>query len=355
MIAPPLLLVLLAFWQDAPKPAMIPPAEVRSDFLGMLDRPRVPADPVPSATPVRDLPEGLVEETFTIATQVWPDGRLERVPVLIVRPKTVETKLPAVIALHGTGGSKEGMRDWLVKLAHRGIIGVAIDGRYHGDRGGHTTIPLKSYNDAIIKAWRTVPGEPQEHPFYYDTCWDVWRLIDYLQKRPDIDPERIGLFGISKGGIETWLAAAADPRVKVTVPAISVQTFRWGLDHDSWHARANTIATSHRVAANDRGETDVTRGTCVALWNKILPGILDRFDGPSMIRLFAGRPLLIIGGEKDPNCPIEGAKIAFASAEAAYKEAGCPEKLKIDIAPGVAHAITDAQQAEILDWFAKWL
>ena len=37
---------------------------------------------------------------------------------------------------------------------------------------------------------------------------------------------------------------------------------------------------------------------CRALWNKVIPGILDQFDCPSMIRLFAGRPLLILNGEK---------------------------------------------------------
>ncbi len=57
---------------------------------------------------------------------------------------------------------------------------------------------------------------------------------------------------------------------------------------------------------------------CRELWNKVIPGMLDQFDCPSMIRLFAGRPLLILNGDRDPNCPLEGAKIAFAAAEAAF-------------------------------------
>ena len=45
-----------------------------------------------------------------------------------------------------------------------------------------------------------------------DGEWDVQRLVDYLGSRDDVDPRRIGLLGISKGGIETYLAAASDPR-----------------------------------------------------------------------------------------------------------------------------------------------
>ena len=52
----------------------------------------------------------------------------------------------------------------------------------------------------------------------------------------------------------------------------------------------------------------------VALWDKVIPGMLDQFDCPSMICLFAGRPLLILNGDLDPNCPLGGAKLAFAAA-----------------------------------------
>ena len=91
------------------------------------------------------------------------------------------------------------------------------------------------------------------------------------------------------------------------------------------------------------------------LWNKLIPGILDEFDCPSMIRLFAGRPLLIVSGELDPNCPLEGARIAFAAAEQAYKEAGASDHLQIDVAPGVGHQVTSQQEKLILDWLERWL
>jgi dienelactone hydrolase len=327
-----------------------PPAEVRAAFRKLLDRPTVPPN-VKAQEAKRE--EGLVVERLSFASEKHGDTE-ERVPVLLIKPEKTEGKLPAVIVLHGTGGSKEGVRSWLVDLAKRGIIGVAIDARYHGERAGGAK-GAAAYNAAITRAWKTKSGEPQEHPFYYDTCWDLWRTVDYLASRDDVDPARLGMAGISMGGIETWLAASVDERVKVMVPAIGVQSFRWSLDNDKWQGRANTIKAAHEAAAKDLGEDKVNAKVCRALWDKVIPGILGPFDCPSMLRLCAGRPLLILSGERDGNCPIEGAKIAFKSAEAAYKEAGASDKLRILVAEGVGHTVTAEHRRAALDWLDRWL
>lgn len=336
----------------AQEPNYPPPAEVRAAFLKQLDRPKVPLDV--KAIENRLDPNGLLTEKLTFASEKKADGTIERVPVLIVRPGTGGGKRPAVIVLHGTGGSKEGMRPLLIEFAKLGMVGVAIDARYHGDRSGGAR-GAAAYNQAIARAWRTKPGEPQEHPFYFDTVWDLWRAIDFLETQPEIDAKKIGMIGFSMGGIETWLAASVDRRIAVAVPAIGVQSFRWSLEHDRWQGRANTIKVAHAAAAEDLGEPKVNQRVCRELWNKVIPGMLDRFDCPSMLRLFAGRPLLILNGEKDPNCPIEGAKLAFQEAEKAFAAANCPEKLKIMVAEGVGHTVTKEQAAEAMKWFEKWL
>ena len=246
------------------------------------------------------------------------------------------------------------MRGWLVEMAKRGIIGVAIDARYHGGRAGGAK-GAAAYNEAITGAWRVKPGEPQEHPFYYDTCWDLWRTVDYLQTRDDVNAKRIGMLGISMGGIETWLAASVDDRVAVAVPAIGVQSFRWSLENEKWQGRAKTIQAAHLAAAKDLGEPEVNARVCRALWDKVIPGMLDQFDCPSMLRLFAGRPLLILNGGLDPNCPLPGAELAFASAKKAYEEANASDRLKIDLDPNVGHTVTPAQHKEALEWLQQWL
>lgn len=328
------------------------PAEVKAAFLKLLDRPQVPLDPQTRKTETDA--EHRVSEFVSIASERKADGAIERVPLLIVRPEKISAKLPAVIVLHGTGGNKESQKGVLVEMARRGMIGVAVDARYHGERSGGAK-GAAAYVAAITRAWKTPAGQPQEHPFYFDTCWDLWRTIDYLQSRPDVDGERVGMIGFSMGGIQTWLAASVDARIKVAVPAISVQSFRWSLENGQWQGRARTIGGAHTAAAADLGEPEVNARVCRELWNKVIPGMLDQFDCPSMLRLFAGRPLLILNGELDQNCPIEGARVAFASAEKAFREAGAMEKLKILVAPAVGHSVTADQHQAAIEWLAKWL
>jgi dienelactone hydrolase len=196
-------------------------ATIRAEFLRLIDRPRVPLAPQVTE------PSGSRQEHFTFMSEAG-----ERVPGLAVRP-TASGRRATVIVLHGTGDSKEGMLPLLQALANRGFLAVSIDGRYHGERAARSG----GYSSAIEAAYRTGKG----HPFLYDTVWDVLRLVDYLATRADSDPARIGLMGISKGGMETYLASAVDPRIAVAVPVIGVQSFRWALDHDAWQWRVGTI------------------------------------------------------------------------------------------------------------------
>jgi dienelactone hydrolase len=348
------LLFLVAGRPVAAQPGYPPPAEVKAAFLKLLDRPRVPLDAKVHDT--QKEADGLSAEKLSFAVEKKADGTMERVPALLIQnpPAAGNARRPAVLVLHGTGGTKESQRELLRELAKRGFVAIAIDGRYHGERAGGMK-GSAAYQEAILRAWRTKPGERQEHPFFFDTCWDIWRTIDYLCQRDDVDAKRIGVIGFSKGGIEAWLAAAVDERIRVTVPAIAVQSFRWSLENDKWQGRARTIQTVHNAAAKDLGEPESNAKVCRAVWSKIIPGILDQFDCPSMIRLFAGRPLLVLSGELDANCPLEGAKLAIAAAEEAYRKEKCSERLKIDVAKGVGHSVTKEQRAMALAWFVKWL
>jgi alpha-beta hydrolase superfamily lysophospholipase len=324
------------------------PAQIRADYRKLLDRPKVPLDVRTHDTRPLGV-DGWTLESLDFASEKKADGSFERVPTLVSRPTKSAGRRPIVIVLHGTGGSAEGEVGFLKELAARDILGVAIDARYHGKRSGGAK-GATAYNGAIARAWKT----GKEHPFYYDTVWDLWRLVDYLETRPDVDAKKIGMIGFSMGGIETWLAASVDERVLVSVPAIAVQSFRWSLDNDAWQGRANSIKVAHEMVAKDLGESKVNQHVCRELWTKVIPGITGEFDCPNMLRLFPGRPLLIVGGMKDPNCPYTGAKIAVASAEQAYKQAGATDKLRVMYAD-VAHAVTAEQHRAALDWFSQWL
>jgi dienelactone hydrolase len=279
----------------------------------------------------------------------------EKVPFLIYKPiGAITKKWPVVICLHGTGGNKEGMQSLLNRFVKAGFIAVAIDGRYYGDRE-KAVAGQNKYVEAIINAWQSKDQVHQEHPFFYDTVYDTWKLIDYLLTRPDVDPKRIGMMGISKGGIETIMAASVDTRIKVAVPLIAAQSFKWSLENNRWQGRAKTIWNAHLQAAKDLGDSAVNKENVRALWNKLIPGITDEFDVPSMIRLFSPRPLLLLNTELDQNCPLPGAKIAFASAAKAYEADHAMDKFGFDVEPNEPHRATPRHLDMMIAWFKRWL
>lgn len=161
--------------------------------------------------------------------------------------------------------------------------------------------------------------------------------------------------GISMGGMETRLAASVDKRIRVIVLDFSVQSFKWSLDHDKWQARAGTIQAAHLQAAKDLGDSALNKRNVKAVWDKLLPGITGEFDCPSLLRLIAPRALLIVGTENDPNCPLPGADIAYASAMQAYMIKKATDKISRNVTPKLYHTSTPEHFKMTLDWFGKWL
>ena len=315
--------------------------QTRAAFLKIIDRPRVDLAP--------EVREQTRENSIARFHFTYASETRERVPgILLIKPDLLHDgkRHPAAIVLHGTGGRKEGNLPLLKRLADKGTIAVAIDGRFHGERG----TPAE-YNAAIARAF----AQGGSHPLYFDTVWDVMRLVDYLQSRPDVDGSRIGLMGISKGGIETWLTAAADTRIAVAIPCISLQSFEWGLEHDGWRTRVGTVQRGFDAAANsahvDRPGADFAR----RFYDRLIPGIYDRFDGPFMVTLIAPRPLLAISGEKDPINPLPGVRMCEEAARAAYASTAAADRFKLIIESGAGHTVTSDAQTRAVEWFVKWL
>src|SRR5262245_5821430 len=151
----PLGLVLLLLFPAAllaQQPTYPPPAEVRAAFLKLLDRPKVLFNVQNEETKKDEDDDSIAIERLSFASEKRADGETERVPVLIYRPAKVTKKLPAVMVLHGTGGNKEDQRPYLLHLVKRGMMGVAIDARYHGERSGGKK-GAEAYNEAIVRAW----------------------------------------------------------------------------------------------------------------------------------------------------------------------------------------------------------
>jgi dienelactone hydrolase len=315
-------------------------ADARRDFLKLIERPRVDLAPKveePSTT------NGLKLYHFSFAA----DAR-QRVPGFLLKSADSQGRRPVIIALHGTGGSKTDMLRLCRQFVARGFIAVAIDGRYHGERS-----PLgkgsAEYEAAILRAWH----EPGEHSFFYDTVWDVMRLVDYLETRDDVDAKRIGLTGISKGGIETYLAAAMDERIAVAVPCIGVQSFHWALDNDAWQGRIGTIPNVFKAIATESGASNAA--VVQKFYDRVAPGIYGEFDGPAMLPLIAPRPLLVINSDSDNHTPLPGVNECIKTARRTYHNAGADAQLAVRIQEHAGHQVKPESEREAIEWFVKWL
>jgi cephalosporin-C deacetylase-like acetyl esterase len=122
-------------------------AGTRAEFLAVIERSRVDSKPALAELAAVD---GLRKYHLWFqsdATSGCP-GYL-----LLPDPERFKGRRPVVIALHGTGGNKDNgeIAEILSKAAHAGFIGVAIDGRFHGERTKAGSGAVE-YNEAIARA-----------------------------------------------------------------------------------------------------------------------------------------------------------------------------------------------------------
>jgi len=335
----PLLIATALCWLIS---ASVHASDSRADFLKLIERPRVRLKPQVEEWPSTN---GLAQFHFSFASDAN-----QRVPGVLVKAQNSRGRRPVVIALHGTGGSKQNLLSFCRKLATNGFVAVAIDGRYHGERtkAGKGAV---EYEDAIVRAWRT----GGEHPLYFDTVWDVIRLVDYLKTRRDVDAKRIGLAGISKGGIETYLAAAVEERIAVAVPCIGVQSFQWGLENDGWKARVGTFPKAFGTITKESGADQADAAFVKRFYDRVVPGIYNEFDGPAMLPLIAPRPLLVINGDSDANTPLPGVKECASAAQRAYQAANAEDHFVLRIQENTAHQVRPESERAAIAWFVKWL
>src|SRR5262245_18223170 len=138
------LLAAVTFAADRPSRPIPPGDNPRERFLHLIDRPRVPLNATEQSS---------TSEERSVSEFAFDSESGQRVPGLIVSRKSDDERRPVVIAMHGTGGNKESLRPLLDRLADRGFLDVAIDGRYAAARSGGAK-GAEAYYAALLETWK---------------------------------------------------------------------------------------------------------------------------------------------------------------------------------------------------------
>ena len=215
----------------------------------------------------------------------------------------------------------DGDRDFCLECMRRGIIGVAFEQRYMGERSSHPEHKPScgclnggaGATQALLLG-RTAIGE---------RVYDVDRLIDYLLTRPEIDSSELGIMGGSGGGTTTMFAGAMLSRLKYIMPAVSFSSFRASIG-SMYHCECNYI-----------------------------PGLLNFGESADVAGLCAPKKLVIVNGRFDSIFPLNAGLVQFERVKNIYRAAGVADLCKMAIGEGGHRFYADIAWGAMLKLFAK--
>lgn len=220
---------------------------------------------------------------------------------------------PALILVHGLGAGKADLVDFSPFLHKGGYNLLLFDLRAHGKSEGKATT------------------------FGFHEKKDMEAAIDYLKGRKDVDGDRIGVLGLSLGGVVALLTAAERKEIR----AVAVE----GVYASFPETVGRHLKIAYRLPSFPF--TPLTLYT-FRLWFKVDPTSISPVESVAKI---SPRALLIIaGGRDDRMTPDEAWQL--------YKAAGEPKELWI--IPGAGHlegrvvAGTEYER-RVLDFFDKYL
>ncbi len=249
-------------------------------MMGGTKPARVPLAPLILGRSENDTKSYRLEE---VNFQSLPD---RRVHAWMAIPKSGPRKKAAILALHGHGGTGEMVVKGLSlywygrRLAEMGYVIISPD------IGSHE---LQHQNWSLM-------GE---------RVWDAVCTVDYLQTRPEVDPARLAVCGLSLGGETTMYMGAMDTRLRAVCSSGWLTTIE-----------------------------NMKHGHCPC-WN--FPGLEDHFDFSDIFACIAPRPLTCEVGklERAPGgFPVDIAQRAFAEIQPAYQIFSAEERLKLDVHDG---------------------
>jgi dienelactone hydrolase len=324
---------------------------LRQEYLYMLG-----LWPLPNKTPLHAVITSTKEEDGVIIDKLHFQSK----PGLYVtgdlyRPKSRErqradVKLPAILYVcghsnRGRDGNKTAFQDHGMWFASNGYICLMIDSLQLGEIPGvHHGTYGRPYNHLRAYGIKGEPGaagtasttgDVVENRWWWQArgytpagveCWNGIRAIDYLVSRPDVDPDRIGVTGISGGGAATIWISAADERVKCAVPVSGMS------DLESYVK--NKIINHHC--------------DCMLMINTY------GWEWTTIAALIAPRPMLFCNSDNDTIFPMDGNRRIADRLRKLYKMYDKPELFDDYVSKG-GHDYRPDLRIAIFKWINKHL
>ena len=279
---------------------------------------------------VRDHPLTLVSqkqetrEDFVVETLVFATRDGERVRGFVARPAEPGPH-PALLYIHAHGaryaiGADElldGRRALLSPLgpefARRGYVTLMIEMPAFCTRAE----PSESARaKALLWEGRSLAGQ---------MLGEQAAALAWLAARGDVDPARIGVYGISMGATLGYWLAAVDARISCAAHLCCYADYR-----------ALIAAGAHDL-----------HGIYLTI-----PGLLPIAGNGEIAGLIAPRPQFIAIGDQDPLTPPEAVDIALAETRAAYARAGAADRLLVHREPETGHVETAPMRDAVLAFFS---
>ena len=245
--------------------------------------------PIPDAVTSHPAPEknvGKVKAVF-IESVPWK-GKDTRFFAYYGLPTgaSATNRVPGIVLVHGGGGTA--FFSWVKTWNARGYAAIAMD-NCGGVPGTSTHCPRHPRHAwSGPNGWGCFEDEglAPEDQWMYHAVESVIRSHTFLRKLPEVDAARIGVTGISWGGVLTAVVCGVDPRFAFAVPVYGCGNLR---GHSVWSSQVGS-----RWDALWDPLQYVSRCRIPTLW---CTGTNDHFfplDSFVMTALAAGDPLFSI-------------------------------------------------------------
>jgi len=285
---------------------------------------------LPDRTPLKPRVTGVVHrEGYRVEKVIFESQPKHYVTAILFLPDAEKHKPPYPGVLVPCGHSRNGKASDAYQtmgalLALNGMAALVFDPIDQGERGqlleylpglwgtkAHTMIGVGSILLGRNTAWFEI--------------WDGMRGIDYLQLRPEVDPNRIGCTGNSGGGTQTSYLMALDDRIIAAAPSCYITNFY------------------ERIL--DLGAQDAEQN----IYGQLAFGM----DHADYLMMRAPVPILICAATRD-FFDIRGTWDSFRYAKRLYTRLGFAERVDL-LENDAGHNYNRQAREGVVRWMSRWL